>query len=316
MAIPARNPKVRGAPSPKPLELTVTWGLVYESLVALSLFGGMESEMTYDVGAGWFKAVRGRASKELRDRGRKLLKAEPHCVLGLTGLVAETGGRDLAPFVRRLRDDRSGEVLRALRQQAHHGTLDRRDPREVAVETADLIELWDREIFSELGPPLEAELEASAEAILRLQRHLSPERLIVRATRGVEYRREPWINAVTLIPSILNRPWVDITEWDGVKYFFYPAGPDEPTPAAQLVEVYKALGDETRLRILRHLSRGPTSLTDLAEELGLAKSTVSQHMVVLRQAGLTRSLVGEERKGYVLAERPDLNDLLEGYLKG
>jgi DNA-binding transcriptional ArsR family regulator len=316
MAIPARGQKVRGAPAPAPLTVAVEWGLAYEALIGLALFGGGESQASYEVGEGWFKRVRARASRELRESVRRLTRGDGHVVTGLAGLASAAGGRDVGALVDRIRADESGDVKRALLQHSHERALTDRDPREVALATADVLELWQREIFADLGPQLEPELEAAAGAIVRLQRHHAPERLIVRATRGVEYVREPWIRSVTLIPSVLNRPWVDITEWDGVKYFYYPAGPDEPTPAAQLVEVYKALGDETRLRILRHLSRGPTSLTDLADALGLAKSTVSQHMVVLRSAGLTRSLVGDEGKGYVLNERPDLNELLEDFLKG
>jgi DNA-binding transcriptional ArsR family regulator len=118
-----------------------------------------------------------------------------------------------------------------------------------------------------------------------------------------------------LVPSILSRPWVDITEFGSTKYFIYPASPDPAAPDVELVEVYKALGDETRLRILRLMSSGTTGLTDLAEKLGLAKSTVHGHMVILRMAGLTRSVVGGEGKGYVLNERPDLNSLLDSYLR-
>ena len=102
-----------------------------------------------------------------------------------------------------------------------------------------------------------------------------------------------------------------------------PAGPPaegliehiNSIPDVELVEVYKALGDETRLRILRLMATGVTGLTEIAEKLGLAKSTVHGHMVILRTAGLTRSLVGVEGKRYALNHRPDLNSLLDSYLK-
>jgi len=57
-----------------------------------------------------------------------------------------------------------------------------------------------------------------------------------------------------------------------------------------------------------------TSLTDIVDRLGLAKSTVHGHMVILRTAGLTRSVVGDGVKGQVLNERPDLNSLLDTFL--
>jgi biotin operon repressor len=189
------------------------------------------------------------------------------------------------------------------------------DPHEFAVEVADVLERWDREIFSELGPRLENELKASAQAATRLAQQMPADRLVVRVTRGVEYRTEPWINSIVLVPTVLNRPWVDISEHDGTKYFFYPAGPAAAAPDLQLVQVYKALGDETRLRILRLLSKGEANLSDIAEKLGLAKSTVHQHMVILRLAGLTRSVVGAGGKAYVLSDRPDLNSLLDSFLK-
>ena len=54
----------------------------------------------------------------------------------------------------------------------------------------------------------------------------------------------------------------------------------------------------------------------MAERLGLAKSTVHGHLVVLRGPGITRSVVGAGGKTYVLNDRPDLNALFASFLKG
>jgi DNA-binding transcriptional ArsR family regulator len=323
--------------------VSVDWGLAYEALIGLALFIGGEEESSYEIGEAWFKSVRRKASPGLRDSARKLAGKEGYALVGLAGLAHEYGARDVAALVTRLRRDRSGEAKRALlhceaplveavlrgepaaereylqKLGGQSRELARRtikaDPRVLAGEAADLLERWDREIFAELGPALRGDLEASAQAATRLSRQLPADRLIVKVTRGVEYRTEPWIDSVVLVPSVLNRPWVDITEYNGTKFFLYPAGRDAATPDVELVEVYKALGDETRLRILRLLSTGVTSLTDIAEKLGLAKSTVHGHLVILRGAGLTRSVVGAEGKAYVLNDRPDLNSLLDVYLK-
>jgi biotin operon repressor len=323
--------------------VAVEWGLAYEALVGLALFIGGEPETTYEVGPAWFKLVRRKASPELRATARRLAGTEGYGVVGLAGLARETGGRRVADLVARLRADRAGEVRSALlhcepamrqvllsgdeaakreflkRQPRHSREFMKRvlemDPGDLATAAADLVERWDREVFSEIGPPLESELKASAQSVTRLSHQLPAERLIVKATRGVEYRTEPWIDEVVLVPSVLNRPWVDITEHGATKYLLYPASRVAAAPDVELVEVYKALGDETRLRILRIMSTGVTSLSEIAEKLGLAKSTVHGHLVILRMAGLTRSIVGGEGKGYVLNDRPDLNTLLDSYLK-
>ena len=56
--------------------------------------------------------------------------------------------------------------------------------------------------------------------------------------------------------------------------------------AAALAAVLSVLADPTRLAILSHLRGGEHRVGELAEHLGLAQSTVSQHLAILRGAGL------------------------------
>lgn len=55
------------------------------------------------------------------------------------------------------------------------------------------------------------------------------------------------------------------------------------------VNVFKALGDESRLRALLALERSELCVCQIVELLELAPSTVSKHMSVLKQAGLVES---------------------------
>lgn len=61
-------------------------------------------------------------------------------------------------------------------------------------------------------------------------------------------------------------------------------------------KVLKAIADETRMKILTLLLRHRFCVRGLARQLGLTEATVSQHLKVLREAGL---LVGEKR-GYFM----------------
>ena len=60
---------------------------------------------------------------------------------------------------------------------------------------------------------------------------------------------------------------------------------DATSPAA----VLSVLADPTRLAILSHLRGGEHRVSELTEHLGLAQSTVSQHLAILRSAGLISS---------------------------
>ena len=51
------------------------------------------------------------------------------------------------------------------------------------------------------------------------------------------------------------------------------------------VQLFKALSDETRLRIMALLFDGELCVCDLMEVLGLPQSTVSRHLAYLRNAG-------------------------------
>ncbi|MCU0513784.1 MAG: metalloregulator ArsR/SmtB family transcription factor [Anaerolineae bacterium] len=55
----------------------------------------------------------------------------------------------------------------------------------------------------------------------------------------------------------------------------------------RLMQMMKALGHPARLQIFRYLRDNPQCITgDLVEVLPLAQATVSQHLKVLRDAGL------------------------------
>jgi ArsR family transcriptional regulator len=58
-------------------------------------------------------------------------------------------------------------------------------------------------------------------------------------------------------------------------------------------EILKTLASPRRLDILHRIAAGPVEVGRLADELGLAQPNVSQHLAVLRTAGLVEA----EREG-------------------
>lgn len=72
----------------------------------------------------------------------------------------------------------------------------------------------------------------------------------------------------------------------------------------ELASLAKALGHPARVQILRLLVRkNPCICSDIVEELPLAQSTVSQHLKVLKDAGLIRGEVDGPRVCYCIAPR-------------
>lgn len=66
-------------------------------------------------------------------------------------------------------------------------------------------------------------------------------------------------------------------------------------PPAQSAAALHALGDPTRRAIVDRLSRGPATVTELAEPLAISRSAVLQHLSVLERG----ALVASEKRGRV-----------------
>lgn len=130
------------------------------------------------------------------------------------------------------------------------------------------------------------------------RRTLAPLDLIERTTGGIRLIPEAGVSRVILAPSYFARPYNYTFRGDGWWLFCYPLADsaldvsDPLAPPAPLVRLHRALGDETRLRILKLLSGRDLYLTELAQELKLSKPTVKHHLVLLRTAGLVTVMEG------------------------
>jgi ArsR family transcriptional regulator len=77
-----------------------------------------------------------------------------------------------------------------------------------------------------------------------------------------------------------------------------------PEADEELASLAKALGHAARIQILRLLVRRNACVCgDIVDELPLAQSTVSQHLKVLKEAGLIRGEVDGPRVCYCIEPR-------------
>ena len=58
------------------------------------------------------------------------------------------------------------------------------------------------------------------------------------------------------------------------------------TNVLNVTDAFSAAAEPTRRRILQQLASGPLSVTDLAEQFPVTRSAISQHLLVLSDAGL------------------------------
>jgi DNA-binding transcriptional ArsR family regulator len=194
-------------------------------------------------------------------------------------------------------------------------------PEETKQGILTVLRLWYREIFSDGENEVRKILDRDAAAKRSLAATTSSEKLIEIATNGIEFRGERWIRRVVLVPTLVMRPWNVSSAWEDRSIICYPVadeslGGDPGEPSPRLVRLYKALGDQKRLRILKRLARGRATLQELADSVGLAKSSAHHHMVILRSAGLV-TVTDDRQRLYTLRTNniPEASELLQAFLE-
>jgi len=213
----------------------------------------------------------------------------------------------------------------------HENTMDqvidlfRMPDEELPGRIASTLRRFRDEVFVEYEEEFGGAIKRAAAARRAMANGDDVKGVIEEVTNGIDYDIPLGVTRVVLIPSVVTRPLSVIDQhrdsllvYYGVADEFIDADPE--APPAWMVRTYKALSDERRLRILRRLREGDTSLDELTEMLGLSKSTVHHHMSILRAAGLIRIHVSTDKSSkkriYGLRDQAleDASGFLDSYL--
>ncbi|MEO5964570.1 MAG: metalloregulator ArsR/SmtB family transcription factor [Candidatus Limnocylindrales bacterium] len=179
-------------------------------------------------------------------------------------------------------------------------------------EVSDLMAAW-LPLYQEIEPRVRAIIERDVRLRAGDIASLSPAELIERTTNGIRWLSEPGVRRVVLAPSFVVRPYNFTFAGGDWRLFIYPVsdGALEPldplAPPPGVLRLHRALGDDSRLRILRLLKDRDWYLTEIAERLELSKPTIKHHLAQLRAAGLV-TLTEEGGLSYYSLRRDRLDD--------
>ncbi|MDX1659650.1 MAG: metalloregulator ArsR/SmtB family transcription factor [Nitriliruptorales bacterium] len=300
-----------------PVEVAVSPAV--ELLLSLAA-SGMEDRGGFEVAA--LESLIDRADDRIEELRTWFLEPSAKTPIRLVGLVTEVGlSAEIDQFIDHVRGIDPGRLVDVLTE--HEGEDDARiadrDPAEVRADVVELLEGWAglaAELVDEGMPAVRKDADARRARI----EEMTADELVEEATNGVKLSRHPGLERVVLFPSYVFRPWVLLSEHAGTRVICYPVADEfleheAAAPPARLVKLFKALGDEGRLKLLRRLAAGPMNLSEATELLGVAKSTAHHHLAILRQAGLV--LVDPDDGTYAFRQQlvPEAADLLQDYLE-
>lgn len=139
------------------------------------------------------------------------------------------------------------------------------------------------------------------------------------------------IDVCVFMPSIFNerRLWSALKTENGKNFVYFPyfdpslklAGQSGGGNADKLntnldpALIFKALGDGTRFGIVTLLKSHPKTATEMADDLGLSKATVSHHLALLREAGIIHTEASGFRNAVLQVNEDVIGSLSEIYLK-
>lgn len=348
-------PKVRDLTSgDRQVAIETDGSAIYDMLLTIWVtFDDSTQHGSHELGADWFESVATSTPQDLREEIEFLGGEGSHLWLVLMGIVASAPyPHDTDSILAWLADIdptelRSGMLAYKCGFDAEQETLDgaaagdEEALEELLAERPELAERY-RQLFSlprgELRDRMVAVLRRFRSEVYRrheeefgpassraasarraMVRGAEPEAVIEEVTNGLDYRIQPGVTRLVLVPSVVLRPWAVIDQLRQILVVAYPVADefidaDPDAPPSWVVKMHKALADEKRLRILRRLSEGSAGLDDLAEMLGLTKSTVHHHVGLLRAAGLIRVAMD---KTYTLRPSvlPEAQRTLDAYLR-
>ncbi len=352
---PPAAPKVRDLTSgDRRLPIEIDGSAIYDMLLTIWVTFDEEGERgSHELGSEWFAGVEGATPADLRGEIQYLGGDGIHLWLALMGIVASAPyphdidsvlgwlaviepselrsgllsykcGQETDPETIDLAAGGDDDALVQLLSQRPEASDRYRElfglPRgELRDRMVAALRRFRSEVYHRYEEEFGPASSRAASARRAMVRGAEPEAVIEEVTNGLDYRIQPGVSRLVLVPSVILRPWAVIDQHRDTLVVAYPVADefidaDPDAPPSWVVKLHKALADEKRLRILRRLSENPAGLDDLAEMLGLTKSTVHHHVGLLRAAGLVRVSMD---KTYTLRPSvlPEAQRTLDTYLR-
>ncbi|AFH59385.1 ArsR/SmtB family transcription factor [Paenibacillus caseinilyticus] len=248
-----------------------------------------------DLGADWHAGVRDRLSPGFRSHlDASELRPEWRFVYLLAHLYPGRGGP--ASFLDWLEELSPGDMYELLAPRLPAVTGDLAGLQQWL---AGLLRPWYEQYFADFDQDMLVRLEQAAGRHRALLGTLPPAELAEELTNGLRFEEDGGVRQLVLTPQYHFQPGnVFYLYGGGLLLCQYPADLHAPQPddgpSPPLYRTLRSLGERSRLRILRYVSGGPRSFTDILRHVGLSKGITHEHISNLRCAGLLRAhVVGE-----------------------
>jgi DNA-binding transcriptional ArsR family regulator len=278
--------------------LAVEWSPAYEFLISFGCFVFRQWHPVLEIGQAWVKQVRQSLTGAYLERiSHKsfladLKDADHDLLMLLVRACPDASRQDACQFLDWLAALSPGDAYEALAPRLPESGPQL--PRDFAVwrdHYVDVLGVWESAYFRTVDAAILDGLRQESHALAARLGSAPALDLVEQVTNGLCVEPTPAVQSITLGPQYHQRPYnTDFLEQGNI-VILYPADvlpPDPQLPPPRLLRLTRALGDDSRLRILRFLSGGACSLTEVARFAHQSQPTVHHHLAQLRAAGLVQ----------------------------
>lgn len=294
-------------------ELKMFYSPVHELLLSISLYK-RQTQMKYlTLGAAWPKEVDDLIPASLRERiaSKTNLFFEDLSVLLMKQCPVED---DIDGFFEWLQSKSSGELYELLSPYLKSSL-----PPDLELQRDQFISLlneWKVHYFDKIDTSILEDLKSDAIEKERLLETSTQAEVVHKASRFVIANEN--VQTVYLIPGFHFSPMSLIDQYQNTVFITYPVRSNK-NEQKELLKITKALSDERRMNILRFLSSGIHTFTEIVSKIGMAKGNIHHHVSILRAAGLLDIHITDDPNTFYYSTNrgftSDLTSKLNGLLK-
>lgn len=286
---------------------------LYELVNSLELFLSKKSIKSVDLGAEWIKEVQEQLEAHNVDFGNP--KDLP-CFSYLYLLIWQSPEKeDVDAFINWLHSLQPGSLYEKLFSYVSESLPT--DLTAIRDQYIDLIEKWNDVYFSKIDPEIIDLLRESVIEWESKSQDGDPIKFVEKVSGGLKIEDYEGLQQVILTPAYHMNPLITISKFRNMAQIIYPVDrleSDPFQPSKKLVRITKALADENRLRILKLLTEGPKTFTEILKHFDVSKSTVHHHVMLLRTAGLISAYHKNECCSETFVYRPiGMSELTEQF---
>ncbi|MCT2197196.1 MULTISPECIES: ArsR/SmtB family transcription factor [unclassified Paenibacillus] len=179
--------------------------------------------------------------------------------------------------------------------------------------TLTVLSSWHEQYFRKLEPKVIGGLRSEAQArTAELANQTELSAFIEETTNGLTFMPKEGLEKLVLVPHYHFQPMNIIYHFGRITQCHYSARfylDDETDFPPHEYRMLRALAEQSRLKILRYLSGGPRTFTEIVRHLQISKGITHDHVSKLRSGGFIRAHIdGETISEYSL--RPEMLDVM------